>query len=71
MKSLILLLLLNQPDGSQLEIALLRNLDAATCNRMAAEIWSAPQEIIGHDEYGPIPNIDAACVYPIQLSAND
>ena len=69
MKTLVLLLLLNQPDGSQIEIRL--NSDLMTredCERAAEAIWNVPGPVAYVDAEGPVPLIDAACVYPAQLS---
>lgn len=69
-KALILLILWNQPDGSQVEIVAARNLTFAECDAAQRSVWRMPQEIAGHDAQGAFPVIDAACVYPAQLSAD-
>lgn len=67
MKTLILLLILNMPDGTSQEIAIARGLSFAECDIMQRNIWGAGSEIAYHDAQGPVPMIDAACVYPSQL----
>lgn len=69
MKTLLLLLIFNQPDGSQVEIVWKRDLDRTTCQHMAESIWNSPGEVAYWDDQGPVPALDAACVYPAQLSA--
>lgn len=69
MKTLIFLLLLNQPNGTQTEIVVARDLSYAQCDVMQRSVWDAGSETIGEDAEGPIPAIDAACVYPVQLVA--
>lgn len=69
MKTLILLLIFNMPDGSSVEIAWKRDLAFAECDAMQRAIWNTPQEVAYYDDQGPVPAVDAACVYPAQLSA--
>lgn len=67
MKTLIFLLLLNQPNGAQTEIIVARDLTFEQCDAMQRNLWNAGSETIGQDAEGPIPAYDAACVYPVQL----
>ena len=69
MKTLILLLIFNMPDGSSQEIAWKRGLGAEECAAMAQSIWDTPQDVAYWDDQGPVPAVDAACVTPEQLSA--
>lgn len=69
MKTLILLLIFNMPNGESVEIAWKRDLAAGECRALAEGIWNAGSEIAYWDDQGPVPALDAACVYPAQLSA--
>ena len=69
MKTLILLLIFNQPDGSAIEMAWKRELTFAECDAMQKAIWNSPVDVAYWDDQGPVPVIDAACVYQTQLSA--
>lgn len=71
MKTLILLLLINNADGTQAEIVIGRNLSFAECDAGQRAIWDTPQGVAYYDDQGPVPMIDAACVYPVQLSSPD
>lgn len=68
MKTLIFVILLNLQNGQQQEIVVARDLDFATCDAMQRAVWDTPGEIAYVDEQGPVPMLDAACVYPAQLS---
>lgn len=69
MKTLLLLLIFNQADGSSVELVWRSGLDRAECQAMAESIWNGPGEVAYYDDQGPVPALDAACVYPAQLSA--
>lgn len=71
MKTLILLLIFNLPNGEAQEIAWKRDLTFAECDRLQREIWDVGSDVAYYDDQGPVPAIDAACVYPEQLSARD
>lgn len=71
MKTLILLVILNLPDGTSQEIAVARGLDFPTCNAMQQAVWAAGSPVAYVDDQGPVPAIDAACVYPVQLSRSE
>jgi hypothetical protein len=71
MKTLILLLIFNLPSGESIELTWKRGLSFDECDRLQNEIWNSGSEIVGHDAYGPIPAVDAACIYPTQLSEPD
>lgn len=64
MKTLILLILLNDPSGSQL-IQSATELPEPVCLQMQQSIWNGSSPVIGHDDMGDIPAIDAACVYEL------
>jgi hypothetical protein len=68
MKTLLFVILLNLPNGSQQEVVVARDLDFATCDRMQRAIWDAPTEAAYVDAEGPVPLVDAACMYPAQFS---
>lgn len=69
MKTLLLLLIFNQPDGSSVELVWRSGLSFAECDAMQRAIWNGPGEVAYYDDHGPVPALDAACVYPAQLSA--
>lgn len=71
MKTMILLLIINLPDGSSQELAWKRDLSFAECDRLQRQIWDAPGDVAYWDDQGPVPVLDAACVYPAQLSQPD
>lgn len=68
MKTLILLLIINLPNGESQEIAVARGLDRPTCDAMAKSVWDAGSPVAYYDDQGAVPALDAACVYPVQLS---
>lgn len=68
MKSLILVVILNLPTGESRETIIARDLDFATCDAMQRAIWDAPGEVAYVDDQGPVPMLDAACMYPHQFS---
>lgn len=68
MKTIILLLIINQSDGSSVELSWERNLAPAECQALAESVWSRGTEIAYWDDQGPVPVLDAACVTEAQLS---
>ncbi len=69
--ALIFLLIFNYPNGESHEIAVAYDLDRATCQQMANVVWNGGSEIAYYDDQGPVPEIDAACVLPAQLSETE
>lgn len=67
MKTFILLLILNQPDGSAVELQWKRGLAWEECDALQRDIWDTPQAVAFYDAQGPVPVLDAACVTPAQL----
>ena len=65
MKTLTLLILLNAADGTQSVQGQLTNLDEVSCLAMQAQLWAAAEHspVVYTDEYGPVHQLDAACVY--------
>lgn len=61
MCDLILVLLLNLPNGEQIEQSRIR-MDAVSCLIMQEAVWNGPNEVAYIDEFGPAPIIDAACI---------
>lgn len=62
MKSLLLLLLINLPNGEQLEIPLLTTNSIVVCDAGQRSVWDAGSEVSYVDVQGPVPLIDAACI---------
>lgn len=69
MKTMLLLLIMNLPTGESVEIVWKRDLAPAQCAALVHEIADAPHEIAYYDDQGPVPDLDARCVWPAQLSA--
>lgn len=62
MKTLLLLILINNPNGSQ-HIQTRMVLPESTCLDIEAAIWEGTSPVVGHDSDGKEINlIDAACV---------
>lgn len=68
MKTLVLLLILNNPDGSWREIEVARGLSESQCLPMQAAVWNSGSPVAYRDAQGPVPVLDAACVYESQLA---
>lgn len=67
MKTLVLLLLLNNPDGSQEIVSRSLPMVAAECDALQRAVWAMPETVNPvqfMDEDGPAQRFDAACVDP-------
>lgn len=65
MKTLVLLLLLNNPDGSQEVVSRSVPMVAAECDTLQRAVWAMPESanpVQFIDENGPAQRLDAACV---------
>ena len=65
MKTLVLLLLLNNPDGTQETVARSLPMVAAECDALQRAVWAMPEStnpVQFVDENGPAQRLDAACV---------
>lgn len=63
----VIVLLLNLPDGQQVEISQSMPLDEADCLFYQSSVWNgAGNSIVYTDEDGPVHRYDAACV-PVSM----
>lgn len=63
MKTLVFLLLLNDASGQTIA-GRIDGLDFATCDAMQRAVWAVEYPTVAVDDLGPVPTVDAACVYP-------
>lgn len=65
MKALVLLLLLNNPDGTQSIISQSPEMAFAHCEALAHAVWAMPETanpVVASSPEGPLQRYDAACV---------
>lgn len=70
MKTVVLLLLLNTPDGAQHIVSQSPAMEHAHCEALAQAVWAMPETanpVVAQSPEGPLQRYDAACVLESEI----